>query len=178
MTKSKEAISYIDKILKNEKDDYNIELLKKLHYLPQGGLKGLIYYKIEQMIDKKIDVYVDISSNLKNTKVLKDNLQDISKIIGVYLDNAIEAALNADKKYIIIESYMEDDNIVFKFSNTYKESVDLNKVDKEGYTTKGEGKGYGLSLVKDILENNKTFSQERELNGIYYVQKLYIKNKA
>lgn len=175
MIKNKEAISYIDELLKNEKEDQNVELLKKLQYLPQGGLKGLIYYKIEKMIDKKIDVYVDIASNLKNTKVLKDNLQDISKIIGVYLDNAIEAVEKADKKYIIIESYIEDVNIVFSFSNTYKGNIDLNKVDKEGYTTKGEGKGYGLSLVRDIIEKNNKFSQKRELNGIYYVQKLYIK---
>lgn len=175
---NKKAIQYIDELFKNEKEDDNVELLKKLQNLPQGGLKGLIYYKVEEMVNKGIDVYVDISSELKKVKskkLLNNNLQDISKILGVYIDNAIEATLVSEQKYIIVESYLEDDNIVFSISNTYKGNVNLNKVDKEGYTTKGEGKGYGLSLVKDIINRSNYLKQERLLNGIYYVQKLYIK---
>lgn len=175
---NKKVNKYLDELLNNEHDDYDTEMLKKLQYLPQGGLKGLIYYKVEEMIDKKIDVFVDISESLKNvrvTKKLKNNLQDISKIIGVYLDNAIEAVNEADKKYIVIEANVENGNIVFTFSNTYKKHIDLSRMDNEGYSTKGKGKGYGLSLVKDIISKNSIFKQERQLNGIYYVQKLYIK---
>ena len=177
---NKKAIKYIDELFQNEIEDENIEILKKLQYLPQGGLKGLIYYKLEEMMNKKISVYVDISSELKKTnckKQLNNNLRDISKILGVYIDNAIEATLSSEPKYIIIEGYLDDNDIVFSISNTYKGNIELNKVDKEGYTTKGEGKGYGLSLVKDIINKNSYLNQERLLNGIYYVQKLYIRNK-
>jgi len=175
---NKKAIQYIDDLYNNEKEDENLELLKKLQFLPDGGLKGLIYYKVEEMINKKIDVYVDISSELskvRSKKQLNNNLHDISKILGVYIDNAIEATLTSKQKYIIIESYLEKGYIVFSISNTYSGNVDLNKVDKEGYTTKGEGKGYGLSLVKDIINKSDYLKQERSLNGMYYVQKLYIK---
>lgn len=175
---NKKAIEYIDELFENEKDDENLELLKKLQYLPEGGLKGLIYYKVEEMINKKIDVYVDISSELSKTmakKQLNKNLHDVSKVLGVYIDNAIEATVSSEKKYIIIESYLEKDSVVFSISNTYSGNVNLNKVDKEGYTTKGEGKGYGLSLVKDIINKNNCLEQKRSLNGMYYVQKLYIK---
>lgn len=178
MVKNKKVISYIDELLKTETDDSNIELLRKLQYLPQGGLKGLIYYKVEQMINIGVDVYVDVSEEISKKKIinkLNKNLQDISKIIGVYIDNAIEAVKELKDKYIVIEIYLEDDEIIFSLSNNYNGNINFDKVDKEGYTTKGNGKGYGLPLVKDILNHNDNLSQERSLNGIYYVQKLKIK---
>lgn len=175
---NKKAIEYIDSLYEEEKDDSNLEMLKKLQYLPSGGLKGLIYYKLEDMKDKKINVFVDISPKVKNVKVnkkLDSNLKDISKVIGVYLDNAIEASVHSKEKYIVLEIYLDKDEWVFSLSNTYKGEIDLNRIDKEGYTTKGSGKGYGLSLVKDIIEHNSDLRQERELRGIYYTQKLYMK---
>lgn len=175
---NKKAIEYIDSLYEEEKDDSNLEMLKKLQYLPSGGLKGLIYYKLEDMKDKKINVFVDISPKVKNVKVnkkLDSNLKDISKVIGVYLDNAIEASVHSKEKYIVLEIYLDKDEWVFSLSNTYKGEINLNRIDKEGYTTKGSGKGYGLSLVKDIIEHNSALRQERELRGIYYTQKLYMK---
>ena len=175
---NKKAIEYIDSLYEEEKDDSNLEMLKKLQYLPSGGLKGLIYYKLEDMKDKKINVFVDISPKAKNVKVNKkidSNLKDISKVIGVYLDNAIEASVHSKEKYIVLEIYLDKDEWVFSLSNTYKGEINLNRIDNEGYTTKGSGKGYGLSLVKDIIEHNSDLRQERELRGIYYTQKLYMK---
>ena len=64
---------------------------------------------------------------------------------------------------------------MFSLSNNYKDKINISEVDMKGYTTKGFGHGYGLSLVKDILSKNDVLTQKRELNGIYFVQKLYIK---
>lgn len=175
---NKKALGYIDELYTEFKDNDDIELLKKLKYLPSGGLKGLIYYKLEEMYEKGINVFVDISLELKNMdidKTINRNLKDISKVIGVYIDNAIEACVESKEKYLVFEVYCQNELLVFSISNTYSNVVDLSRVDQEGYTTKGDGKGYGLSLVKDIIEHNDELSQSRELNGIYYVQKLYIK---
>ena len=175
---NKKAINYIESLYDDSKDDENIELLKKLKYLPSGGLKGLIYYKIEEMQENDIKVFVDISSQLKNIKINKKidkNLKEISKVIGVYMDNAMEATINSKEKFIIVEVYLNNEELVFSLSNTYSNKLDLSIIDQEGYTTKGDGKGYGLSLVKDIITHNRELRQEKELNGIYYTQRLYMK---
>ena len=174
---NKKAIEYIDNLYNEESDDEDVELLKKLQYLPNGGLKGLIYYKLEEMKDKKINFFVDISPKVKNVKInkkLDKNLKDISKVIGVYLDNAIEASLNSKEKYIVLEIYVEDNEWVFSISNTYNGKVSINIIDTEKFSTKGEGRGYGLSLAKDIINRSKILRQERELKGIYYTQRLYM----
>ena len=175
---NKKVLNYIDELYNDEKDDNDVELLKKLQYLPSGGLKGLIYYKIEEMKEKKINTFIDISPKVKNIKINKkidNNLKDISKIIGVYLYNAIEACSNSKEKYIVLEIYLNNNEWVFSLSNTYEGKIDTRKMDNEGYTTKGESKGYGLSLAKDLINKNENLRQEREIKGIYFVQRLYMK---
>ena len=130
------------------------------------------------MLKNNVTIFVDISPQLQelnNNENLNKYLEDISKIVGVYLDNAIQAVNELPEKYIILEFYLEDSYIVFSLSNNYKSKINFDEVDIEGYTTKGYGHGYGLSLVKDILSKNNNLAQRREMNGIYYVQKLYIK---
>jgi low affinity Fe/Cu permease len=177
--KNEKARSYIKQLL-NEKENKNVELLNNLKSLPQGGLKGLIYFKAERMIEKGMEVHIHVDEVLDSRKLwntCEKELQDISRIIGVYIDNAIEATEIADKKYIIIDIEYEKDTIIFSFSNTYKGSIEIDKIDQEGYSTKAKKRGYGLSLVQDIIQKNEVLSQTREINGIFFVQKLIIQNK-
>ena len=180
MVKNKKTIEYIDSLLDNETEE-DLEIDNKLIYIPKGGLKGLIHYKIDTMKKKKLNIFIDVSSELKDSKYWLNcdkNLQSVSKILGVYLDNAIEASEQSKEKYIIFEVYVEDKNTVFKISNTYSNEIIIDKIDKEGYSTKGEGKGYELALAKDLIEKTDCLSQSREISGIYYIQKLYVKNKV
>ncbi len=175
---NKKALNYINELLNTDSENEDINWLNKLKYVPQGGLKGLLYYKIQEMLKEDVKIFVDVSPELEkstNSRIINKLLGDVSKVIGVYIDNSIEAVRNLKEKYIVIEFYIENKNIVFSISNNYNGSIDIDKVDREGYTTKGTGHGYGLSLVRDIIDKNDKLSQKRELNGIYFVQKLYIK---
>lgn len=173
-SKNSKASKYIDQILNIEDDTKNYNYLNKLNHIPEG-LKGLIFYKIEEMKKLGIDVYLDVPNKFdKNSvKICEKNLSNLSRIIGVYLDNAKEAAMIADKKYVVIQIMLEK-YIEFTISNTYKEVTNIDKIDKIGFTTKGKGHGYGLPLVKDILSKNANYKQTREFSGQFYVQKLII----
>ncbi len=173
----KKVIDYINKLVKIEDEQENYQYLTKLKNLPTGGLKGFIMYKIDVMLQKGIIPFIDISATLTEDtwKICENHLQDISRALGVYLDNAIEAACESENKYILLDAEYCDDTIIFTISNTYKGRIDFTKIDKNDYTTKGKGRGHGLALIKDIIDKNNKLEQYRELSGIYYVQKLIIK---
>lgn len=175
-----QAINYINDLLKNKPTDENVEWLTKLSQFPDIGIKGLLHYKICQMKELDINVFVDVTTdvvikkNSKASKRLEENLQDISRILGVYLDNAMQAAGKSSNKYIVLEFKTSKNEIVFEISNTYNGKLEVEKLNQEKFTTKGSGHGYGLSLSRDILAKNKYLSQKKEINGMYFVQKLII----
>lgn len=100
--------------------------------------------------------------------------KQLCQIIGVYVDNAIEACIDCDIKSIGIEIYKDGDIFEFIITNTYKGNVEVDNMDNAGYTTKGNGHGYGLSLVRDIINSNPQFFQNRELINDYYIQHLFL----
>lgn len=178
--KLKELKDYVSKKLSKAEKIDNSVWLEKITNLPSGGIKGIVYLKIKKMLDNDIIVHIEIDNKLKSKNkwlAINNNLEDYTRIIGVYLDNAIDAASQAKEKQIIIEFIDNKDNIEFDISNTYIGDIEFDKIDNEKYSTKGDSRGYGLSIVKDIMDNNKLISQERELNGKFFVEKLYIKKQ-
>lgn len=174
------VVEYINRILKSDEKKNDIKWLTKLTYIPYGGLKGLLYFKLNEMMNKKLNVYLEVSEDLKKKslwKTYEEDAQDISRIIGVYLDNAIEAASISEEKTIEIQFYLENKNIVFCLGNTFKGKIEESKLDNEGYSSKGKNRGYGLPLVKDLLLKHEELKDERVIVDQYYVQKLIIKPK-
>lgn len=179
--KDDEVIDYINDILHDNDKNKDTKWLTRLTNIPLGGLKGLIYYKINEMTSKGIDVNLEVAESLNKKSLWKnysENSHDISKIIGVYIDNAIEAASSSTSKEVEIQFYLENNNIVLCLGNTFTGNIDLSKIDNEGYSTKGNNRGYGLSLAKDLLsKHSDILDSERTIIHNYYVQNLMIKIK-
>lgn len=177
--KNKNIIEYIDSIL-NEKVQLDKGKYSKLKYLPSNGFKGMFYYKISKAEELGIKISINISAGIKKSVLHNMNAEDykqLCRIIGVYLDNAIEASAISNEKLLGIEIYLNNNDVEIIISNSYLGEVDIKNVNEKGYSTKGKSHGYGLSLVKNILENSDIFSSETTTcNGIY-TQKLNIKGK-
>lgn len=166
------VISYIDNLLKTKVPD-NQSLLSKTKRIPSGGLQGIIYQKMLLMKKTKITYSLNISRELKSLDFKKldiDSNIDLCKIVGVFLDNAIEEVKTLKEKIIGVELYVEDDKLCIGITNTYGKNKDFSKLDEIGYTTKGEGHGYGLSLVRELLKKNKRFENTRSVTGKYFTQ--------
>jgi two-component system sensor histidine kinase AgrC len=176
-SKDKKTREYIDSLINIKyKDDE--ELLFKTKKLPIGGLQGLIYQKLLIMKEKSINVSLEISKNLDKSlldKVSTKTNQHICTIVGVELDNAIEAVEDLNEKNIGIHVYNDENNFSITISNNFEGKLELEKIDNKGYTTKGKGHGYGLSLVKQIIEKNNQLTLEREIIGNIFKQKLKTK---
>lgn len=174
----KSIIDYIDSVI-GDKSKASSTKYSKFKYLPSNGLKGFFYYKFIEAEKKEINVSVNISKQIENS-FLKDidtkDFKDLARIIGVYLDNAIEASSSSKNKKLGIEMYLIKENIEIIITNTFNNEVNLDKLGKESFSTKGKNRGHGLLLVSKILEENKIFEAKKEIRGNIYIQTLKIKN--
>lgn len=177
--KDKDVIKYIDTIVKDEKED-DEALYTRVKNIPSGGLQGIIYQKMLSMKDNKILFSLDVSRDVRKIDlddIGMDNNYKLCKIVGVFLDNAIEESLNVKDKCIMISLYVDDDMLVIDVSNRFDGEIDIDKIDQKGYTTKGDGHGYGLSLVKDLVSNSNCFINERKIKKDIFKQIIKIKLK-
>ncbi len=170
---------YIDSIL-GDKKNINSAKYSRFKYLPTNGLKGFLYYKFSEAEEKGLDVKLNIAKQIENS-FLKDlnarDFKDLTRILGVYLDNAIEASVLSEKKQLGIEIYKVKNDIEIIISNTYSNKVDKDKIGNERYSTKGLTRGHGLLLVKRILKNNNRLTSEAKITDTIYSQTIKIKEK-
>lgn len=174
---NKKLLEYLNEII-SSKDSIVNSWIKGLKYIPFGGLKGIMHNKISLMKDRGLNVFLNISKDVGNSHLkdlnMKENNQ-LSKIIGVFLDNATEASLLSVEKDVSVSVYMSDKKVVFEISNSFVEKIDIDKIYENGHSTKGKNRGYGLVLVKNILEENKRFENEVKITNNYFSQILKVK---
>lgn len=182
INKPERLSEYLDEVIGEHKTGQNYTV-KQLGFLPDGGVKGLLYHKLSKMEDNNIKYYLYVDQNLKDKDIESFDLKtyrDLTKLLGVFLDNAIDAALKSEEKEIEVELKDKDDCLLLTISNTYDKNTDINKVGKSGFTTKGVGHGFSLSIVKDIAKTNseiETFSS-KESDKFIQTAMIYYKNKS
>lgn len=175
---NKTIIEYIDSVI-GEKEKAGSTKYSKFKYLPSNGLKGFFYYKFIEAEKKGINVSINISKQIENS-FLKDietkDFKDLARIIGVYLDNAIEASSTSEDKKLGIEMYLIKEKIEIIITNTFNNEINLDKIGKESFSTKGKHRGHGLLLVNKKLSENNMFEAKNEIRGNIYIQSLKIKD--
>ena len=178
MTKNKKIINKIDDILNVNiaVDQQSIEILKNV---PKGGLKGLLYYKIAVANNKRINMVIEVSDNVKNSlkKIKETKLKQLSIILGICIDNAIEETekMSGKNRNVTIEIYKMNNNINFVISNPSKKIISIKKMYKKGFSTKGKNRGKGLYFISKILKNNKWVKINLKFLNNYFVQKIIVK---
>lgn len=174
---NKELIAYVDNLLDKRKT-IKYEWIAELNYIPVSGLRGLINYKILEMESSGINTNIYISKEISKTDINKLTIKQkdsLYSIMGIYLDNAMQASQQSEEKEVSIEMYLEKGNIIIVIANTYAETIDLDKLDSYGYTTKGKNHGVGLHIVREIIQQEKIFSSTKSIKENYFIQTLEIK---
>ena len=176
MTNIKEVKKEIDKIL-NRKGSVEDQWVTDLKPIPKGGLKGLLYYKFMIAKNSKVRIITDVSNKVTNKfkKLEKADFKLLLRLIGIYFDNAIEAAEKSKQKNISFEVYILKNELNVVITNTYEGYIDLNKIGKKGVSTKGEKRGKGVYLANKLVSKNKKFETENSVLNNYYIQRIRIK---
>ena len=106
-------------------------------------------------------------------------LLDLVRTVGILVNNAIEAANSSLEKEVHIAVFNMPNGVHLIVQNSIADQpIDWNKLFDKGFSTKGDRRGMGLGIVKDIVEGYSSVFLETELINGKFTQTLVVGEKG
>ena len=138
------------------------------------GVYNLLTTKYNEAEEKGIKVTLTVLLDLND---LHMKIYEFARILGILLDNAIDAAAECDSKVlnIVFRNEAKNNRNIILIENTYKDKdVDIDQIFNKGVTGKDNHTGLGLWEVKQILKKNNNVNLYTTKNEQYFSQQLEI----
>ena len=131
------------------------------------------YYEADQKnVQINLNVFLDLNEIEKRMKIY-----DFTRILGILLDNAIDAAKECDKKIINV-TFRKDLNrnmLAIIVQNTYtNKNVNTEEIYQKGVSSKENHSGLGLWKVRQILMRNNNLNLFTTKDAEYFTQQFEI----
>lgn len=138
------------------------------------GIYNLLTQKYNEADEKDIKVNLTFLLDLNN---LHMKIYEFARILGILLDNAIDAASECSEKILNLEFRNESKNNrnIVLIENTYNDKdIDINKIFDKGVSGKENHTGLGLWEIRQILKRNNNVNLYTNKNDKYFIQQLEI----
>ena len=131
-----------------DQGDYKLNQLSNIGVLE---IKSLLSAKLIYAHEAGIDVTIDIPDRVD--RFLMDTV-DLARILGIFLDNAMEAALETEQPQIGLHIIQNEAGVSIIISNRFRDNgVVLHKLKQKGFSTKIGHQGIGLSNAQKIIRS-------------------------
>lgn len=178
LVKEKKVREYIDTLLEESgKNDIAQSFLTEVSNIPFSMMRGFLYYKYLDAEKLNIDFKLEVGKKVRTMKedsLTNKELSSLLKIMGVFLDNALQEVEQAKEKEVKVNVFKEKDRLLIMIANTFTNKISSTR-NLAGTTTKGKGHGYGLLLVEELLKKNPKMENETEIISNVFVQTISIK---
>lgn len=151
----------------------NVQMLNP-NIINNPGIYNLIVSKYKKATDLDVSINFEFFFDFDN---LHMPIYEFSRVLGILLDNAIEAAKDCEEKQINIvfrESKKQHVQIVI-IENTYlNKDIDTKKIFEKGFSGKENHSGIGLWEVNKIIMNTNNVVLKTTKDDKYFKQELQI----
>ena len=138
-------------------------------------VKSVLSVKTTTAHQHKIDVMIDIPEAIESIPL---SMVDFIRMISILLDNAIEAAVLSHEKKLHIALFELGQCLYFIVRNSSEETaIDLQEIFNKSYSSKNDGRGYGLFSLKRLVEKQENVSLETSFTAPYFTQTLIMKRQ-
>lgn len=142
---------YYQSLLKECKLNNNLNLLNP-QTINNPSIYSLLNNKYYQALQYGITMNFEIFSDLST---INFNIYEFTRILGILLDNAIEAAKETTEKIIEIQFKSDSKKQLFIIENSCADNnISTTKIFEKGYSTKKNNSGIRLWKVHNILSKN------------------------
>lgn len=167
---------YFNKNIVPMKDNLQMNAIKLngIENLKVREIKGLITAKILRAQEMSIPISIEIPDEVTHINL---NMIDLSRSIGIILDNAIEASTEIDDPIIRVAFIESENSVTFIVMNKCTDDIPrIHELFQESFSTKGEGRGLGLSTLKEIADNADNVLLDTIIENGFFIQKVEIIN--
>jgi len=167
---------YYNELTELNKDLLNQDqLIGSLYSLRINEIKSILIYKCSAAASAGISTTFEIRDFVEK---LGAPTAIICQILGILLDNAIEAASETETKKIEIAIIKNPSSTIFIIKNTWMNlDIGLNQLSELGFSTKGSGRGIGLHTVRNYTDKMEELFLETQVEDGYFTQILSIKEQ-
>ncbi len=170
--------------LKNYFDNYIIKvenntlhrnhLFHQLDKIKLIELKGFLSSKILLAQESNININVEVSDQIQAVEM---NIIDLIRLIGILLDNALEASLHQEERELNM-AFMQkmDGSLLIVIENRIgNEEITIRELFQAGYSTKGTGRGNGLTTARQIINHWSNTTMNTRIENQFFIHEIEIK---
>lgn len=133
------------------------------------------YHKADEIgVQINLGIFIDLNEFEKHMRIY-----EFTRILGILMDNAIEAASECTDKVIHV-SFKNEENrhrLVMVIENTYLDKdINIDKIFEKDFSTKSQKTNSGLGLweIRQILKRNNNLNLFTTKNEEYFMQQFEI----
>ncbi|MCL2620801.1 MAG: GHKL domain-containing protein [Defluviitaleaceae bacterium] len=152
------------------KNDFTLEGLRKI--MPQE-IKSTLAIKLMTAQNLGIDTTFEATEEIDHVPI--DSMV-LVRMLGIIMDNAIEELTAMGEGQLMVAVYKLGDGTTFVVKNTCRaDTPPLHELERVGYSTKGEGRGIGLSNLSEMVAGqSKGVTIQTSIVEGNFIQKLRI----
>ena len=132
-------------------------------------VRSLLLSKLAAMGERGIDCRLEVLYPVERVYM---DVWDFVRCLGVLIDNAAEAALETETPWVEVVLLAQEKGLSLRVSNPYVGTIDPDRLWTEGGSTKGSGRGLGLSGYQRILEEYPNAASSTNWAEGVFVQEL------
>ena len=153
-------------------EDYKLNQLSNISVLE---IKSLLSAKMIYAHESGVDVIIDIPDKVESFLI---DTVDLARILGIFLDNAIEATLETEQPQIGLNIIQNKTGVSIIISNRFRDNgLMLHKLKQKGFSTKIGHQGIGLWNAQKIISSYDNVLLETTMKCDYFTQHIELTDR-
>ena len=153
-------------------EDYKLNQLSNISVLE---IKSLLSAKMIYAHESGIDITIDIPDKVESFLI---DTVDLARILGIFLDNAIEATLETEQPQIGLNIIQNKTGVSIIISNRFRDNgVMLHNLKRKGFSTKIGHQGIGLWNAQKIISSYDNVLLETTMKCDYFTQHIELTDR-
>lgn len=149
------------------------EVEANLNKITSSGIQNVIRRHLYEILAVGASVNIEVSATINFR--LEDEIK-LARIIGILLDNARDALKDQENGVFQLSmSRFDAETVVLAVRNSIDQSVDVNQMIKNKFSTKDNYHGYGLTNIREIVNGDDHFNLEIETSEHFVTVELYMR---